>query len=259
MGTQYRRADRATHELVRDVMHRYHRQLEIVGCTVVVVVVSSRDSETETLVPVLRERGYSAAALVNVTPIAWRACDVADVRIRLDAAAWEERSERQRSALIDRCLSGLDLRLDDDLLPMFDTCDRPMLERVLADAHLEWHGGVAARWGEDSLEVEQARELYEGAYGQCLFPFAKSPAPGREPKVPRWPEERLAKLAEVVEALASKREHKLHETPRKPSAKPAPLRVVETADDGDDGDDDDDGAPRPPPKSPRRRTKARRS
>ena len=257
MALNYKRADRATHELVRDVMHRHHRQLEIVGCTVVVVVVSSRDSETETLVPALRERGYDAAALVSVTPIAWRACDVADVRIRLDAAAWEERSERQRCALIDRCLAGLDVRLDDDLLPMFDSLDRPVLERVLADAHLEWHGAVAARWGEDAIEVEQARELYEGAWGQCLFPFAKSPAPGREPRVPRWPEERLAKLADAVEALRAKREHALHEEPRRagPRQRPVLLHVVATADDGDD----DAPPPRPPPKSPRRRKASRQA
>lgn len=196
-------ASAETLQLLSSLVHQHHRQLEIMETRFSVLMAVDRDDVSGALLPCLKHHGAAALARVSIVAPRWRAHGVADVEIQIDAAAWEEREERQRSAILDHELTHLDVSLDQDGGPQWDHLGRPKLELRPHDLQFGWFLETARRWGADSVEVSQAREVYEGDGGQTLFPFvasARTPAGASPTPAPRWPETRLQRLAELVEA-----------------------------------------------------------
>lgn len=110
--------------------------------------------------PVLKFQGYPAAAVVKITGLRDRALGIADAVITVDRATWQTLSAPQKDALIDHELEHLERVLDEETeRPKFDSLDRPKLRLRRHDHQLGWFDSVAARHGEASMEMRQAKQL----------------------------------------------------------------------------------------------------
>jgi hypothetical protein len=132
-------------------------------------------------------RGHPCQAIVKIISLADRAAGAKDAKITIDADNWENLDEPQRAALMDHELYHLCVRRnpkDNDNVKL-DTAGRPMLRMRQHDVEVGWFIEIAERHKENSIEVMQARSIWEQD-GQILFPFLDDPAPGEQLRtVPR--------------------------------------------------------------------------
>lgn len=193
-GAALEQADREVDDMVAGLVRDYHPHLQIIGARVTVLFARAEDHESGILVPALKDKRRRILAKAAVIPYRWRAHGCADAEIQVCALAWDERSdsERRQLALLDHELAHLDLALDMNGKPQWDRLGRPRLDTVPHDAEFGWLALVAYRWGEDSVEVEQARELLE-RYGRTFFPFMRGKLI-EPPPHPYWNDDRLASL-----------------------------------------------------------------
>jgi hypothetical protein len=165
--------------------------VELKGVTVAALFVFDDESS----LPVLKQQGYPAGAVVRITPLKDRALGMADATIVVDRCRWLALSPRQRDALIDHELTHLEVKTDEeqgakDPVPVFDASGRPKLVMRRHDHQFGWFDEVAQRHGEASPEVRQARVLMESS-GQLYFDFeprvASSPPPAKRKFASRTP------------------------------------------------------------------------
>lgn len=121
---------------------------------------------------VLKFQGYPAAAVVKITGMRDRALGIADAVITVDRAYWQFITAAQKDALIDHELEHLERVVDEESgKPKFDLLGRPKLRMRRHDRQLGWFDSVAARHGEDSMEMRQAKQLMTQTQ-QLYFDFA---------------------------------------------------------------------------------------
>lgn len=140
-------------------------------------------------------RGCPCKAVVRKTNEKERAMGVKDAVIIIDQGVWDDLEDRQREAVIAHELYHLIPQQDggewkDDgtgtgtekFYPFFkfDAHKRPILAMRPHDIEFGWFVAIATKYGTDSTEVEQAREIVS-AHGQLLFDFA-SPPPKKRAK-----------------------------------------------------------------------------
>lgn len=132
---------------------------------------------------VLVHNGYPAAAVVRITSLRERALNMPDAVIVVDRASWQSINHMQHCALIDHELTHLTRFLDSETQqPTWDALGRPRLKMRRHDHQLGWFDEVAARHGENSVEVRQARDLVQSTY-QLYFEFGPSAPPPEDPAV----------------------------------------------------------------------------
>ncbi len=210
--------------MVSGLVHQHHPHLRIADVRVTVLFARREDTESGILMPALLDRRRRILAKVSVIPQRWRAHGCADAEIQVCAQAWEERSdsERRQLALLDHELEHLDLALDQKGRVQWDRRGRPCLDTRGHDAEFGWLARVAYRWGDDAVEVEQARDLLD-AYGRTFFPFLRGRT-SEPPPHPYWTDDRLEGLvlqvrkhretwAGVVDARARFRPHEVEAAP----------------------------------------------
>jgi hypothetical protein len=128
--------------------------------------------DDEDSLPCLKHQGYSAAAVVRITPVRERALGVADAVIVVDRATWQTLSAVQKDALIDHELEHLDRVVDAETgKPKYDALDRPKLRMRRHDHQIGFFTEVVSRHGEAAMEVQSVRHLMEAA-SQLRFDFA---------------------------------------------------------------------------------------
>lgn len=121
--------------------------------------------------PVLNHQGYPAGAVIRITPIRDRALGVTDAVIVVDRAVWMDLDERESIAVLDHELTHLKRKINPKTnKPMHDAIGRPKLVMRTHDHQLGWFDEVAARHGEASAEIRQARQLIEQT-NQLYFDF----------------------------------------------------------------------------------------
>jgi hypothetical protein len=160
---------------IERMQHAYHPDLSRVRVGALFVF------DDETTLPCLKHQGYSAAAVVRISPLRDRALGMADAVIVVDRFTWLTLSAESRDALVDHELEHLDRVIDEETQkPKYDTLGRPKLRMRRHDHQYGWFDGVAARHGEHSMEVLQAKQLIEQTQ-QLYFdfvPFGPAPANG---------------------------------------------------------------------------------
>lgn len=161
------RADADVREMVLDVMHQYHGELEMHDVRIDLLMATG---DKDVLCP-LRLHGYPCLAVVKITPYEQRAKGAKDASITFDKWRFEEMSEEKQVALIDHELHHLSIAYDKNGRVKLDTLGRPKLKMRLHDVQFGWFTRIAERHGEASVERMQARVLAE-EYGQLLFPWA---------------------------------------------------------------------------------------
>jgi hypothetical protein len=118
--------------------------------------------------PALKDRGYPAAAVISVIPTKQRVDKRADAEILIDESRWKGMTDGQRRALLDRMVTYLEMQKDDVGLVKTDDIGRPKLKLLLCDWHLSGFRSIAERYGEDAMEVQEARRFRE-VYGDSVL------------------------------------------------------------------------------------------
>lgn len=156
-------------DVVREVMRQYHPELDVVGVVVDALLVYAEHPDlSPPRRPALRDRGYSCAARIKRSPKYHRARGGGDAILEVDAYTWWTVDARTRRALVDHELEHLELATNAHGV-RWDAYDRPVLSMRVHDVQFGWFARIAARWGEASLEVAQARRLVSSPTGGAFF------------------------------------------------------------------------------------------
>ena len=212
----YQKADDELYNEVASVMRQYHLPLVDSGVHVDVIIARSEDT------PPIVVRGIECAATVRITSTRERALGIGDAVITINGELMPTWSTRQLHAVIDHELTHLELKMDKKTgQPKVDDQDRPMLKIRLHDREFGWFDSVATRWGADSFENSQARDLIESAtWVQTLLP-------GFEPVMAIRAVDADNMLAGLIETTKPKRKRgKRSAAVTAPSSEPSNLELA---------------------------------
>ncbi len=162
--TIYCRATEEQEVTLQAVVSEHHDRLSMAGVTIDLLEARSElDEEGEPNAPALRHGGYPALAIARVVSHRDRVKGCADASIEIDGHWWEEASVQERKALVDHELCHLEVVYEDleQEIPKRDPGGRPKLRIRKHDRQYGWFDEVAARWGKDSQEHQQARQMLE--------------------------------------------------------------------------------------------------
>lgn len=157
-------------ERVKALVHAHHSDLELAEVTFDLMYVSRSDDDDGTK-PVLTLHGVACLAIARIVPLKERAKGCADAEILIDMARFKDSTPAQRDALLDHELNHFMIQRDADNGIKTDDHHRPKLKMRPHDYDLGWFECIARRHGNASIEVQQARLMFD-ADGQTLFPFA---------------------------------------------------------------------------------------
>jgi len=102
-----------------------------------------------------------------------------DAEILIDARCWDGLTPAQRDAVVDRQLSFLKVKTDDEGNNVLDGNDRVKLIMQRPTRIFAWFDDVAKRHGENSVEVQEANELIAAGGAQLYFPGMEPPKASR--------------------------------------------------------------------------------
>lgn len=173
MGTVYLEAGPEIDALVRRVMEKYHPDLFEIGVTVSTLRAFSSSGDP------LKSKGYPADADIRVSSLEDRARGMADVKMRIDGARWEDMNREARVALIDHELEHIQVVPDKDTgNPGLDDLGRPKLTCRAHDWEIGGFDAVVRRHGENAPELRALRAA-ESRAAQGRFEFDR-PEPFEE-------------------------------------------------------------------------------
>ena len=162
--------DDAVYQELEYLIEQHHERLKEIKIDLVMV------EETTSGRPALMLHGWPAAALTRATSALERAMGRGDAEIQIAKVRWCSMTERQRRALLDHELQHIQLKKDQLDCVLLDINGRPMVTMRQHDVQVGWFLEVAQRWGEDSIEQQQSREIFE-QHKQELFPFLANISP----------------------------------------------------------------------------------
>src|SRR6185437_13224275 len=172
MATGYDKVPIEVTEMVAEMMHEHHPELEAAGVTVQTLFAFKYDDETGAPEPAMKTRGQTVLAKISITNLQDRVRGIADAKLVIDRAfGWERISNGRRQALIDHELTHLNLTTDADGMTKLDDCRRPKLHMRHHDWELTGFAEVCERHGEAAVEVHEILRWQE-EYGQyAMFPL----------------------------------------------------------------------------------------
>jgi hypothetical protein len=137
---------------------------------------ASRDEDDEPRGEALSCRGRPILGKIRISTVEDRAEGVADVRVLLNGDRWGQLSAPMQRAVIDECLTMIEVQQKDGA-PKRDDLGRPKLQQRPWDfEHYGFHD-VAQRHGASSVEVHNFRVLFD-EHGQTYLPhFAPDDRP----------------------------------------------------------------------------------
>lgn len=151
----YKKSLDTTHLLVVEVEQKYHQALAELGTTYDLLDVYS-DSDG----PALTLHGHPCLAIIRITSYKDRAKGMNDIEIQFDAAKYGRLSLDQKKALIDHELEHIKPKITKkDGTQVYDQLGRPCFIMKHHDVEFGWFATVAARWGKDSVEYNQANQM----------------------------------------------------------------------------------------------------
>lgn len=154
--------------VVDEMIAAYHPDLQRHGVTIGVDLAHVPHDET------LKAKGKPCHAYIRITKTRERQRGFPDALITVDYTYYMTLTPGKQAGLIDHEIAHVLVWRDTLGKPDIDADGRPELELRQHDLEFGWFMDVAARHGEDSHEVMQARSLQE-QHGQLLFSFAEGP------------------------------------------------------------------------------------
>jgi hypothetical protein len=137
---------------------------------------ASRDEDDEPRGEALSCRGRPILGKIRISSTEDRAEGMADVRVLLNGDRWGQLSGPMQRAVIDECLTMIEVRQKDGA-PIRDDLGRPKLQQRPFDFEISGYHDVAARHGASSVEVHNFRVLFD-ENGQTYLPhFAPDDRP----------------------------------------------------------------------------------
>lgn len=154
--TWYMKAEPASDLVVTigNVMKKYHSDLHDAGVRIDCLIARCEEGD-----PII-VRGFAALATIRITSARDRAMGMADAIMTIDGEAMPAWSEKRLQAVIDHELTHLEIAVDKKSgRPKEDDNGRPKLRIRKHDREFGWFDDTARRFGNDSVEVSQARSL----------------------------------------------------------------------------------------------------
>ena len=117
----------------------------------------------------LTKHGIRALGITRKLGIKDRVMGRGDCEVCLDGDWWKDETPARRKALLDHELHHLEVVTDEDGVVIRDDLKRPKLKLRKHDVEVGWFAVVAGRHGSNSLELEQAKAVWD-SYGQLFWP-----------------------------------------------------------------------------------------
>lgn len=170
MGTFYKKAGDDVNKVIKSMMKKYHGHLlkDAIGCDVTVDALLAFSEKG----PPVTLHGMECYAKVRIVNLRDRVKGMADAEIIIDSDKWDTMNDERRNALIDHELEHLELALKKGAIS-FDDIGRPKLKIRHHDIDVGWFKSIAERHGKESIEIQQAHEIY-AENQQLLFNFGGS-------------------------------------------------------------------------------------
>lgn len=135
-----------------------------------VFAAAERDPNTdERLADAITHQGRRAYGLASIRNAKLRALMPYDGEILIDRDWWDSVNERQQEALLAHELYHFVPKMDATGSLVVDDAGRPKLKLREHDFEVGWFAHIASRYGSDSVERAQARQVVE-ENGQAFWP-----------------------------------------------------------------------------------------
>jgi len=136
----------------------------------VLAVYATRDKDDEPRGEALSSNKRPVLGKIRITTLEDRNDGTADVRLLLHGDRWGRLSAPMQRAVIDDCLTRIEV-LQEDGKPKLDDAGRPKLRKRDWDFVLCGFHEVAERHGKSSVEVHNFRVLFTSEEGQLYMPW----------------------------------------------------------------------------------------
>ena len=151
----YKKSPDNVYLLLTEVEQKYHQPLSELGTTYDLL-----DVYSDTDGPALTLHGHPCLAIIRITSYKDRAKGMNDIEIQFDAAKYGRLQMDQKRALIDHELEHIKPKIKKkDGSQVYDQLGRPCFVMKHHDVEVGWFATVAARWGVDSVEYNQANNI----------------------------------------------------------------------------------------------------
>lgn len=165
----YQKAHADIYKRAQALMEKYHTNLVEAGVVVdIMFAFATKDANEEPKGHAIMHGGYPAEGLCKILSLKDRVMGRGDAEIILNGDHWNGWTPQQRDALLDHELHHLSVRASEDGIIQVDDIGRPKLEMRKHDREFGWFDLIAKRWGSDSHEVMQAKQLIDEA-GSVYF------------------------------------------------------------------------------------------
>lgn len=178
MASRYEKGSKETLAIVKELVKEFHVDLDTQGVKIDVIMAFAPENDAgEKVGCAVRLHGYQANALTKVVNLMNRVMGRGDAEIILDGDTWDSLPEKHKRAVLDHQLHFLVVRRNHAGEVLVDTHGRPKLGMRKHDRQIGWFDAIAKRHGEDSVEVQQAKAIFDEA-GQVYFGFLQPTLPG---------------------------------------------------------------------------------
>lgn len=183
MGVIFEKASQEVHSMVDKLLRDYHPELQMPRVSdhpdeppafiTIRVMMASLPDDADAADRPLKKDGEPVALIVKAIPYVQRVDDRRDAEIHLDQSVWVGLTPRQQLALLDHGISALQFSLDKYNTVKTDDLGRPRVTIRPPDWHIRGYRSVAMRWGEDAIEVRNARQFRDD-YGDVALDVESS-------------------------------------------------------------------------------------
>lgn len=154
----YKIADAEVDKRLRSLRKKHHPMLDKARVRLEAFFVTTDGEDGASL----RYKGSPTSCKTEILSQVNRVGSKADARILIDKIDWDNATAPQRDAMLDRALTFLKVKQKEETI-VLDGNDRPKLELRVPDRVFAWFDVVAARHGEASLEVQEAKQVIDNA------------------------------------------------------------------------------------------------
>ena len=168
----YQKCPSEVRELAEEIMNEHRTYKDVVEAKVKIDFLFAYAEVGEDGISkghALTKHGIRALGITRKLGIKDRVMGRGDAEVALDGDWWAEATPLRRKALLDHELHHIEVRTDEEGVVLRDDLKRPKLKLRKHDVEVGWFAEVAGRNGSASLELEQAKAVWD-SYGQLFWP-----------------------------------------------------------------------------------------